>query len=269
MTDEPSVLLTNDDGIDAPGIQVLADELVEVADVTVLAPVDDQSGIGRRRSWDDVSIEEREIGHAVDGTPVDCVVAGVVALDREFDVVVSGINAGHVLGRSGTVGAAIEAGFLGLPAIAVSMYDVAELPPEDPAFADFEVAVAATRFLLNALFDGGLGSVDGAVALDRSDGPDYLNVNAPAREPDPTMRLTHPSTAYELGGSVEADRVVFEDRFWDQLRSGDVDDPVGTDRRAVVDGEVSVSPLSAPKPTVDPAGQVIDAFRAGGNVSRL
>jgi 5'-nucleotidase len=274
MTDEPSILLTNDDGIDAPGIQVLADELVEVADVTVLAPADNQSGVGRQRSWGDLTIGEHELGHAVEGTPVDCVVAGVIALETEFDLVVSGINAGpnvgaHVLGRSGTVGAAIEAGFLGLPAIAVSMFDPAEVPPRSPEPGDFEVAVAAARFLVDHLTDGGLASLTDRVAIEDPGGPDYLNVNAPNEPTDAPMRLTQPSTAYELDGRVEDDTVVLEDVFWDAIRDGAVDDPVGSDRRALVDGEVSVSPLTAPRPTFDPEGELVEAFDASEIITEL
>jgi 5'-nucleotidase len=265
MTEEPSILLTNDDGIDAPGIGVLADELVDLGEVTVVAPEEDQSGVGRRRSWDDVAIREHELGHAIDGTPVDCVVAGVVALATEFDIVVSGVNAGpnvgaHVLGRSGTVGAAIEAGFMGLPALAVSMYDPDELPPTDPDPGQFRTAVDATRFLLTAMLDGGVGELVGAPVVGRPEGPDYLNVNAPSGGADPPMRLTRPSRAYQLDGHVAGEVVELDDVFWEELRRGDVDDPVGTDRRAVADREVSVSALSAPRPSVDVSGQVVGGF---------
>ncbi|PSP76409.1 5'/3'-nucleotidase SurE [Halobacteriales archaeon QS_1_68_20] len=255
MTDEPSILLTNDDGIDATGIRVLAEALSVLGDVTVVAPTEDKSGVGRKRSWEGVAIEEHDLGYAVDGTPVDAVVAGVVALDREFDVVVSGCNSGpnvgtHVLGRSGTVGAAIEAGFLGLPAIAVSMYDRDELLPEEPLPSDFEVAAEATQFLLPRLDEGPFADAD------------YLNVNAPADVEGPPMRLTRPSTAYALGGRIEDGRVELHDTFWRELSAGDVPDGVDTDRRACVDGEVSVSPLSVPRADVVHAGQVVEEFDA-------
>lgn len=253
MTDEPAILLTNDDGIDAPGIGVLEAALSVVGEVTVVAPADDQSGVGRTRSWDGVTIEEHELGYAVDGTPVDCVISGLVALDREFDVVVSGCNAGpnvgtHVLGRSGTVGAAIEAGFLGVPALAVSMYDRGELLPEDPLPSDFEVAAEATQFLLARLDDGPFAEAD------------YLNVNAPANAEDPPMRLTRPSKGYALAGQIQEGRVELHDVFWSELGDGDVPDDVGTDRRACVDGEVSVSPLSVPHADVGRAGQIVETF---------
>lgn len=274
MTAEPTILLTNDDGIDAPGIGVLADELVEFADVTVLAPATNQSGVGRTRSWESVSITEHELGHAVDGTPVDCVVAGVAALETDFDLVVSGINTGpnvgaHVLGRSGTVGAAVEAGFFGLPAIAVSMYGDDPILPTDPDPTEFEIAAAATRFLVSRFSNGNLGSFPGPLDIDSSEGPDYLNVNAPSVGADPAMRLTYPSMSYELGGTVEENEVRFNDVYWDELGAGTVSDPVGTDRRAVVDGEVSVSPLSAPKPDLETAGEVVEDFSAPELIEQL
>lgn len=253
MTAGPSILLTNDDGIDAPGIAVLEKALSVVGDVTVIAPAEDQSGMGRKRTWDGVAIEAHELGYAVDGTPVDAVVAGVVALDQEFDVVVSGCNAGpnvgtHVLGRSGTVGAAIEAGFLGLPALAVSMYDRTELLPEDPLPSQFEIAADVTQFLLPLLAEEPFAEAD------------YLNVNVPANADEPLMRLTRPSTAYALAGRIDDGRVELHDVFWSELGDGDVPDEVGSDRRACVDGEVSVSPLSVPQATVARAGDVYEPF---------
>lgn len=265
MAEEPSILLTNDDGIGAPGVGVLADELTDLGRVTVVAPEENQSGVGRRRSWNEVGLREHELGHAVDGTPVDCVVAGVVALGTEFDVVVSGVNAGrnvgaHVLGRSGTVGAAIEAGFMGLPALAVSVYGTDELLPTDPEPADFRTAAEATRFLLAALLDGGVGELVGSPAVGRPEGPDYLKMNAPVGTARPTMRFTRSSSTYRLDGHVADEVVELDDVFWNELRRGDVDDPVGTDLRAVADGEVSVSPLSAPRPSVDVSGRAVESF---------
>ncbi|MFC7231809.1 5'/3'-nucleotidase SurE [Saliphagus sp. GCM10025308] len=127
MSARPAVLLTNDDGIDATGIRALYDALEPVADVTVVAPATDRSGMSRSDS-NAFTVEERAEGYAVDGTPVDCVHFARGKLEREFDVVVSGCNdspnlGAHKIERSGTVCAAIEAGFLGLPGIALSLYD--------------------------------------------------------------------------------------------------------------------------------------------------
>ena len=79
VSDSHSVLLTNDDGIDAVGLRSLYDALDEYADVTVVAPADDQSAVGRQLS-NDVAVREHDLGYAIDGTPADCVVAGLEAL---------------------------------------------------------------------------------------------------------------------------------------------------------------------------------------------
>ena len=236
------ILLTNDDGIDAVGIRVLYERLSEVADVTVVAPIDDQSAVGRQLSRD-IELLERERGYAVEGTPADCVVTGLKALEIDPDLVVSGCNQGaklgeYVLGRSGTVSAAVEAAFFGVPAIAASVY----VPGGDDwrnqalSSAEFDHATGATRFL-----------VEETVATDVFDHVDYLNVNAPlaAGEAAP-MRVTTPSTWYGMDAEREGDEIRLQDHIWERMTPADVPDPVGTDRRAVVDGEVSVSPLAAP-----------------------
>ena len=242
------ILLTNDDGIDAVGLRTLYDALSESYDVVTVAPTGDRSSIGRVLS-DDVGVANHDLGYAVDGTPADCVVAGLDELVPDADCVVAGCNEGanlgsYVLGRSGTVSAAVEAAFFGLPAVAASMYVPGdedwwrkELEPER-----FDHAVRATRFLVdNAVGDGAFESVD------------YLNVNAPVAEGDPApMRVTTPSDWYGMTAERDGDgRVSFADPIWGRMTAADVPDPVGTDRRAVVDGEVSVSPLTVPHGTAE------------------
>ena len=94
------VLLTNDDGIDAAGLGVLYRTLDAMDDVTVtaVAPVDDQSAVGRALNHE-VDIQTHEYGYAVDGTPTDCVVAALGALGIDPDIVVSGCNRGANLGE--------------------------------------------------------------------------------------------------------------------------------------------------------------------------
>jgi len=147
MTD-PLLLVTNDDGIHAPGIRALARALAELGEVQVVAPDREASACSHSLSLrHPLRVEEIEPGfHAVDGTPADCVNLALVAIlqDRPA-LVVSGINRGGNLGDdvfySGTVGGAREATFFGLPAIAVSL---AERAPQDygPA-ATFAARLAA------------------------------------------------------------------------------------------------------------------------------
>ena len=241
---EPSILLTNDDGIESVGFRALYDALSDVGDVTAVAPMADQSAVGRAMS-NEVVVHEYDLGYAIEGTPSDCVVAGVEALVADADLVVAGCNEGanlgaYVLGRSGTVSAAVEATFFDVPAIAVSMYIPVR---EDTAFADVETnpdsyaeAQRATRYLAANALDAGV--------FDRCD---YLNVNAPVAEWGPApLAVTEPSHVYQMGAVKDGDVITLHDRIWERMADGDVPDPAGTDRRAVVDGKVSVSPLTAP-----------------------
>ena len=243
MNDAPSILLTNDDGIDSVGFRALYDALSTDADVTAVAPADDRSAVGRAMS-SRVDVVEHELGYAIHGTPADCAVAGLESLCPDVDLVVSGCNRGanlgaYVLGRSGTVSAAVEAAFFGVPAIAVSLY----LPPsrmsevgDDPA--DYRDATRAASYLVDHAFGAGV-----------FDEAEYLNVNAPVPDEsgDPAdMAVTRPSTLYEMTASREEGVVHLTDRIWDRMERGDLPEAEDTDRRAVVDGRVSVSPLTAP-----------------------
>jgi len=122
------ILISNDDGVQATGIRVLAEALGKIARVTVVAPDRDRSGASNSLTLESpIRATRGSDGFtAVDGTPTDCVHLAITGLlDEEPDMVVAGINAGANLGDdvlySGTVAAAMEGRFLGLPAIAVSL----------------------------------------------------------------------------------------------------------------------------------------------------
>lgn len=243
------LLLTNDDGIEAPGLRALSDALAEVGDVTVVAPAEDQSAVGRALSRE-VQVEDHDLGYVVHGMPVDCVVAGLQALAVDPDLVVAGCNEGanlgeYVLGRSGTVSAAVEAAFFGVPSMAVSLYvpggDIS-YREFDPGPEEFREATRAARYL-----------AEHAPRVGVFNHADYLNVNAPLpahavgeRAP---MEVTRPSHIYDMDAVREGHTITISDRIWDRMAEGDVPDPAGTDRRAVVEGRVSVSPLLAPHST--------------------
>jgi 5'-nucleotidase len=245
--DRPHVLLTNDDGIDSAGFRALHDELTEFAEVTAVAPAGDQSAVGRAMSTQ-VAVTEHELGYAIEGTPADCTVVGLESLCPDVDLVVSGINRGanlgaYVLGRSGTVSAAVEAAFFDVPAIAVSLYvpmtgdtDWRERA-SDPA--DYREATRAARYLTK--------HAPGAGVFEQAE---YLNVNAPMPSGEPAaMEITTPSTLYDMTADRDGDEIRLTDRVWERMREGDIPDPEGTDRRAIVEGRVSVSPLTAPHTT--------------------
>src|SRR4051794_3453977 len=127
------IMLTNDDGIQAPGIVAMYRELTRLGEVHVVAPETVQSAAGHGITiatpmlTSTVTVEDAFTGPAVDGRPADCVKLAIAKLlPRAPDLVVSGLNTGANVGinviYSGTVAAAIEAAFLGLPAIAASLH---------------------------------------------------------------------------------------------------------------------------------------------------
>ncbi|WP_050031693.1 5'/3'-nucleotidase SurE [Halorubrum halophilum] len=308
MTTE--ILLTNDDGIDAVGIRALFDALSNDYEVTVVAPESNQSGVGGARSWWDTTVEyaETDLGYAVEGTPADCVAVADVALGLDPDVVVSGCNHGpnigaHILGQSGTVGAAMEASFLGTPAIAVSLYDRGNLPvPPTLDNDDFAVAAEVVADLLDRAEIGGgddAGGGDDGGGDEGGDpslpfGADVLNVNVPAADDeaadDPTYRLTEPARGFDViefhPGEAEPEEenvpegwefserrgemgMELRDRFWREFLRGDVPDDAGSDRLAAVEGEVSISPLSSSRSIAgDRAGEVVGGPTAPSRVEQ-
>ena len=240
MTGGPDILVTNDDGIESPGIRALAAELSAVGTVTVVAPADNQSAVGRASSRE-VRVQETDLGYAIEGTPVDCVVAGIGSLATYPDVVVSGINKGanlgmYVLGRSGTVSAAVEAAFFDVPAIAASLYLPDEKWKRPLDREDYQHAARATRHLVEQGLDSGV-----------FEEADYLNLNAPDPDVEPTgMRVTRPSRAYDMTAERNGTWVTLKDRMWQRMETQSLSDDPETDRRAVVEGQVSVSALTAP-----------------------
>jgi len=124
----PKILLTNDDGWDAPGLEALKELAAELGEVYVLAPRDPHSYAGHRVT-EEAALYLSETAprqYSLTGTPADCVRVAATALFPEVDWVLSGINRGGNLGAdiftSGTVAAAREAALLGKPAIAISQY---------------------------------------------------------------------------------------------------------------------------------------------------
>ena len=181
------VLLTNDDGIEADGLQALRRALLRVPEVelAVIAPDGNRSAMARsittrRPLWvEEVDFGDGTVGYATDGTPVDCVRFARLGLIEGFEaeVIVSGINHGSNLGDditySGTVAAALEGVILGLPAIAVSQQSAArELDFRLGRSFDFEVAAEFTARVVAELDDVPLA--EGTL----------LNVNVPAGDPD-------------------------------------------------------------------------------------
>ena len=171
------ILLTNDDGIQAPGILAMYRELVKIGEVIVVAPETTQSATGHGITLDvpllttKVTIENGFTGTAVAGRPADCVkLAFAHLLPRKPDLVVSGINAGANVGinviYSGTVAAAIEGAFLGAPTIATSLFLRNNVP------VNFPKAAMISRQMIGTILKKGLPA--GQIA----------SINVPALQPD-------------------------------------------------------------------------------------
>lgn len=127
------ILLVNDDGFHAPGLQALAGELKQLGNVQIVAPLVEQSGVSHRITYrHPLMVHEmfdddgQHTGWAVDGSPADCTKMGILEFcSKRPDLIVSGINSGANVGinvlYSGTVAAAIEGAFFGITSIAVSL----------------------------------------------------------------------------------------------------------------------------------------------------
>mgnify|MGYP006425671915 CR=1 FL=1 len=237
--DRPLILICNDDGIDAPGIQGLAAALDGVADLCVVAPESEQSAVGHaitvrdpvRAHEYDFDVESGAIpAWAVSGTPADCIKLGTnQLLDRAPDLVVSGINRGpntavNVL-YSGTVSAATEASILGYDAIAFSLCNYTA--------EEYDVAGRWARRIVERVLDTGLP-------------PEILlNVNIPDRPGDAIKGLTITRQAHSRWVESFDARTDPFDRpyYWLSGRFVNLDNGNGTDLAAVDDGYVSVTPI--------------------------
>jgi 5'-nucleotidase len=227
---KPLILISNDDGIDAPGIIALAEALSDLGEVFVVAPDREQSAKSHSISLDrPLRVFERQPGwFAVDGTPADCVYLGLLHLaPRRPALVASGINRGYNLGSdffySGTVAAAVEGAIRGVPSFAISL----ERGPGDgllPA-ARFAHAVA------HAILAEGLPHKT------------LLNVNVPNRGVLKGYQWTRlGERAYRDQVEVRTD-LRGQRYFWIGGPEMDAVDPPGTDGAAVRDQAVSVTPL--------------------------
>ena len=239
------VLLTNDDGIEADGLQALRRALLEIPDVelAVIAPDGNRSAMARsittrRPLWvQEVDFGDGTHGYATDGTPVDCVRLARLGLIDGFEaqLIVSGINHGANLGDditySGTVAAALEGVVLGLPAIAVSQ----------------QSATREMDFRLSDRFDFAEGARFVARVVEEID--DFpmapgtlLNVNCPAGDAD-GVEVTR------LGKRIYRDQLKLTDeqddrrRYWIYGADPGFEDEQGTDLAAVAAGKIAVTPL--------------------------
>jgi len=227
------ILITNDDGIDAPGIIALAEALSAVADIAVVAPDRERSAVSHALTLHHPlrAMQLAPGRYSVDGTPTDCVNLGIHSLlDFHPDLVVSGINRGANLGDdvtySGTVAAALEATLMGIPAFAISLAGTV-MSNDYSAAARFAVKLASL------------------VVLNGLPKDTFLNVNVPDSLHDSHLLplvTVQGKRCYE--GTI-VDNVDPRGRSYYWIGTADLDfhDIEGTDFAAVKRGHISITPL--------------------------
>jgi len=228
------ILLTNDDGIFAPGLAAIYKKLASLGEVTVVAPMDSRSGASHSVTLSEpllcnkVEIQGCFTGYSVNGSPADCVkLANFQLHDGPIDMLVAGINSGANVGinvyYSGTVAAAMEGAFLRIPAVAMS------LAADDPM--DFEAAAQYCMPVLKRLLPLKSGSV--------------ININVPqlSQRPPKGIRVVPQSTEgfdeYYITQKDKQGQTVF------QLAGGlHRDENTPTDTTSLVEGFITVTALA-------------------------
>jgi 5'-nucleotidase len=226
------ILITNDDGVSAPGIGILAEALARIGEVVIAAPDRERSATSHSISLDrPLRVDELRAGvFSIDGTPVDCVYLAILhLLPRRPDLCVSGINAGFNLGSdvfySGTVAGALEAALRGVPGIALSL--------ERHRPQDYTHAAAFAQALVREVLARGPQALPPGT---------LLNVNMPAGR----------IAGYDitrLGQRVYRDQVVAREDlrgrayYWIGGPEERGADEAGSDLAAVRAGRASVTPL--------------------------
>ena len=229
------ILITNDDGIDAIGIRLLAEWARTVGDVTVVAPKVEQSGMSHAIDFTrPIEIKRVEFmdgveAYSMDSTPADCIRFGVLGLDRKYDLVLSGINRGVNVGvdlvYSGTVGAIFEAARLNTPGIAFSTFPTSQEYAAQHFGAVYSFLAERELVKGNAIF----------------------NVNIPDTLAHPTaaesIRMTYQGSQYFSDAFVKQDGDIYV-QVGAQIPDTHPDD-LDRDTVAIHSGYISVTPLLA------------------------
>lgn len=232
------ILVSNDDGIQAPGLLALATAMREFGTVTVIGPEENQSANGHRKTLtkplrvNTTHLADGTMAYSTDGAPADCVALAMLGYIPEYiDLVVSGINRGSNVGQdltySGTIAAALEGTIYHKPSIAFSLNDRS---PE----ADYSTAAEIAQRVVRQVIEHGL--------------PKHrlLNVNIPNLPLTEIagIKITHQGTSHYHDELIK--RLDPEGRpyYWigGKAPTGNVDD-VGTDIWAVYHGYVSITPI--------------------------
>ncbi|MGR3635210.1 MAG: 5'/3'-nucleotidase SurE [Shimia sp.] len=255
------ILVTNDDGINAPGLKVLEDIAHDVAgadgEVWVVAPAFEQSGVGHCISYTHPTMIAKmgDRRYAAEGSPADCVLAGVhdVMKDAPPDLILSGVNRGNNSAEnalySGTLGAAIEGALQGIPSIAISQFlGPANYTAEDPFEAAGAFGADVVRKILGA-------TPENAEAYHL-----FFNVNVPPVLADAVKGIRVATQGLREGTrfSVEPHNSPSGRRFlWAKGGNQQVATAPGSDAALNLDGYISVTPMRADLTAHD----VLDALK--------
>ncbi|MGV6845544.1 MAG: 5'/3'-nucleotidase SurE [Lutibacter sp.] len=236
MKEKPLILITNDDGITAPGLRTLVEVMNEIGEVVVIAPDSPQSGMGHAVTINEtLYINEIKIDkgpqkeYKSSGTPVDCVKLAVSeVLDRKPDLCVSGINHGsnssiNVI-YSGTMSAAVEAGVEGIPAIGFSLLDYSWS-------ANFKPLKRYIKQLALNVLKNGLP--DGVV----------LNVNFPKLEQFKGIKVCRQARANWVEEFDKRTNPQGKDYYWLTGEFVNMDKGQDTDEWALANGYISIVPV--------------------------
>jgi len=256
------ILLTNDDGVDAPGLDVLQSIAGALSDdVWVVAPETDQSGSAHSLTLHE-PMRMRKLSdriYAVKGTPTDCVIMGVRFLlsDHRPDLILSGVNSGHNIADdvtySGTIAGAIEGTLLGIPSIALSL----AIKFSEPGTARWQTPMQL-----------GAGLVRRLLAIDWPKGV-LMNVNFPDRDPEDVGEVVVTEQ-----GKRDADFLQIEDRmdtrgnpyYWLGFKERLSPPGSGTDLRALQLGHISVTPLNVNMTDQSTTERLREVFHSGEEV---
>jgi len=256
------ILLTNDDGVEAPGLDALhaiASELSD--DIWIVAPETDQSGAAHSLTLHE-PMRLRQLTkrtYAVKGTPTDCIIMGVRFLltDQRPDLILSGVNSGQNIADdvtySGTIAGAIEGTLLGIPSIALSL----SMKYSDKDAAHWDTPMKLGPGLVRRLLE--IGWPKGVL----------MNVNFPDRDPDDVGDIVVTDQ-----GKRDADFLQIEDRmdtrgnpyYWLGFKDRLSPPGSGTDLRALQLGHVSVTPLNVNMTDQPTADRLRAALRSGEDV---
>ncbi len=258
------ILITNDDGIHAPGLGVLERIAAQLADeVFVVAPETDQSGVAHSLSVND-PLRLRKISdnrYAVKGTPTDCVIMGLkhLLVGKKVDLVLSGVNAGQNVAEdvtySGTIAGAIEGTILGIPSIALSQAygNHAYGGSGGREGIQFECAETHGPGVIGKILEAGFGT------------DIVVNVNFPACAADEVT-----GTAATVQGRRDAQIVRIDPRtdgrgnpyYWIAFGRKTYEVGAGTDLEAMAQNRISITPLKldlTDEPTVTRYAQIFGA----------